>query len=161
MRILVAVDDSEASRRAVRYVGSLLSRTPDVTVTLFHVLKPMPRELLEHGGSERPDIEAALSNQLRREQRDWIRDQEERECPILQDARRAIADTGFDLARVTLQFGHEDDVAANILEAARDGKHDTIAVGRQGASGIRRMFGGGITEQLLRQAEGLALWVID
>ena len=60
MRILVAVDESENSHRAVQYVGALLRRTPDVAVTLFHVLKPMPRELLEHGGSENPAAEAKL-----------------------------------------------------------------------------------------------------
>ena len=49
IRILLAVDESENSHRVVQYVGSLLSRTPDVVVTLFHVLKPMPRGLLEHG----------------------------------------------------------------------------------------------------------------
>ena len=60
MRILLAVDESENSDRVVQYVGSLLSRTPDLTLTLFHVLKPMPRELLEHGGSENPAAEAAI-----------------------------------------------------------------------------------------------------
>jgi hypothetical protein len=49
IRILLAVDESENSHRLVQYVGSLLSRTPDVVVTLFHVLKPLPRGLLEHG----------------------------------------------------------------------------------------------------------------
>ena len=60
MRVLLAVDESENSHRVVQYVGSLLGRTPDVVVTLFHVLKPMPRELLEHGGSENPAAEARI-----------------------------------------------------------------------------------------------------
>ena len=60
-RILVAVDDSEHSGRALRYVGTLLRDTRDVRVTLFHVLKPMPRELLEHGGSEDPRVEVRLA----------------------------------------------------------------------------------------------------
>jgi hypothetical protein len=50
-RILIAVDDSEHPARALRYVGALLRDVRKVQVTLFHVLKPMPRELLEHGGS--------------------------------------------------------------------------------------------------------------
>lgn len=47
-RIAIAVDDSEYSPRALGYVGTLLRDARDVHVTLFHVLKPMPRELLEH-----------------------------------------------------------------------------------------------------------------
>ena len=57
MRILLAVDESENSRRVIQYVGSLWARRSDVVVTLFHVLKPMPRGLLEHGGSENPAAE--------------------------------------------------------------------------------------------------------
>ena len=86
MRILVAVDESESSSRAVKYVGSLLRETKDTAVTLFHVLKPMPRELLEHGGSENPTAEAGLSQQLRREQDAWLRQEAESECPILVQA---------------------------------------------------------------------------
>ncbi|MBU6435088.1 MAG: universal stress protein, partial [Nitrospirae bacterium] len=63
MRILLAIDESENSHRVVQYVGSLLRWTPDAAVTLFHVLKPMPRELLEHGGSENPAAEVQLGVQ--------------------------------------------------------------------------------------------------
>ena len=61
MRILLAIDESENAHRLVQYVGSLLGRASDVSITLFHVLKPMPRELQEHGGSENPVAEAQLS----------------------------------------------------------------------------------------------------
>ena len=161
MRILVAVDESENSLRAVRYVGSLLGRTPDVTLTLFHVLKPMPRELLEHGGAENPSVEARLGAQLRDDQRDWIRKECEAECQVLQRAFEALAESGFDTRQVALKFGHEDDIAANILEAAREGHHETIVMGRSGASRITRIFGGGVTDQLLRAAKGFAIWIVE
>ncbi|MEK6641661.1 MAG: universal stress protein, partial [Nitrospirota bacterium] len=86
MRILLAVDESENSYRVVQYVGSLLGRTSDVVVTLFHVLKPIPRGLLEHGGSENPVAEAQLSVQLRDEQEAWIRKERESECHVLMQA---------------------------------------------------------------------------
>ena len=161
MRILVAVDESENSVRAVRYVGSLLNRTPDVAVTLFHVLKPMPRELLEHGGSESPAAEAQLGVQLRQDQRDWVRQEQEANCLVLQKASDTLTACGFDTTRVTLKFGYEDNVAANILEEAREGGHETIAVGRRGTSRITRMFGGGVTDQLLRDAKGFAIWIVE
>src|SRR5687768_15085461 len=151
MRILVAIDESESSSRAVKYVGSLLHRTPDVAVTLFHVLKPMPRGLLEHGGSENPNAEAKLSEQLRTEQEAWIRQEAERECPFLIKAFEALTRSGFDRSRVALRIGHEDDIARNILEEAQNGRHETIVVGRHGSSGVKRLFGGGVTDQLLRE----------
>ena len=159
MRILLAVDESENSHRAAKYVGSLLRRTPDVAVTLFHVLKPMPRGLLEHGGSENPAVEAQMDQQLHNEQEDWIRKERESECHVLKNAFQSLKDSGFDTQRVTLKFGHEDDIARNILEEARG--HETIVVGRHGTSRIKRLFGGGVTDQLLRDAKGFAIWVVE
>jgi len=130
-------------------------------LTLFHVLKPMPRGLLEHGGAEDPSTEAQLGVQLRHDQQDWMRKKREAECQILQKACDTLAQCGFDTREVALKFGHEDDIAANILEAAREGHHETIAIGRRGASRITRMFGGGVTDQVLRDAEGFAIWIVE
>ena len=161
MRMLLAVDESESSHRVVEYVGSLLSQTPDVFVTLFHVVKPMPRGLLEHGGSENPVAEEQLSVQLRNEQQSWIRKERESECHVLKRACTTLEQFGFDMRNVSMKFGHEDDIARNILEEARSGHHDTIALGRQGTSRIKQIFGGGVTDQLLREAKGFAIWVVE
>lgn len=161
MRILLAVDESENSHRAVKYVGSLLRGTPDTAVTLFHVLKPMPRELLEHGGSENPTAEARLGQQLRNEQDAWVRNEEASESHVLKKACDTLTQSGFDRSRVALKIGHEDDIAGNILEEARNGQHETIVVGRHGTSRVKRLFGGGVTDQLLRDAKGLAIWVVE
>jgi len=161
MRILLAVDESENSHRAVKYVGSLLRRTPDVAITLFHVLKPMPRELLEHGGSENPDAEALLDQQLHNEQEAWIRKEGESESQVLNKACETLTQSGFDRSQVALKLGREEDIARNILEEAQSGNHETIVVGRHGSSRIKRLFGGGVTDQLLRDAKGFAIWVVE
>lgn len=161
MRILLAVDASENALRAVRYVGTSLHRTPDVEVTLFHVLNPMPRALLEHGGSENPDIEEALRSSLREDQKAWLKREREAECPILERASDVLERSGFDKSQIAVKFGHDGDIAQTILEEARMGSYETIVVGRTGTSGIMRIFGGGITEHLLRDARGLALWIIE
>jgi len=161
MRILVAVDESHNCSRAIQYVGSLLHNTPDIAVTLFHVSKPMPRELLEHGGSENPDAETRLSQQLHKEQEAWIRTQGAAESQVLSKACDTLIHCGLDRSQVTLKTGHEDDVARNILEEAKSGSHETIVVGRHGTSGIKRFFGGSVTDQLLRDATGLAIWVVE
>ena len=161
MRILLAVDESETSHRVVRYVGSLLGRTPHVVVTVFHVLKPMPRELLEHGGSENPAAEEELSVQLRNDQDAWIRKERESECHVLKKACEMLIEAGFDTSYLAVKYGHEDDIARNILEEARSGCYETIVVGRQGTSRIKQIFGGGVTDQLLRDAKGFAIWVVE
>ena len=160
-RILVAVDDSEHSARALRYVGTLLREARDVQVTLFHVLKPMPREFLEHGGSENPAEEVRLAMELQQDQENWVRAESVMEYPVLVNALELFGKTGFPLDRVTMKFGHEDDIAHSILDEARTGGYGTIVVSRQGSNGMKRFFGGGITDQLLRDASGYTLWVVE
>ena len=160
-RILIAVDDSEHSARALRYVGTLLRDARDVQITLFHVLKPMPRELLEHGGSENPVDEGRLATELQQDQENWVRAESVMESPILVNALELLGQTGFPLDRVALKFGHEDDIAHTILDEARTGGYGTIVISRQGSNGMKRFFGGGITDQLLRDASDYTLWVVE
>jgi nucleotide-binding universal stress UspA family protein len=160
-RILVAVDNSEHSARALRYVGTLLHDVPNVQVTLFHVLKPMPRELLEHGGSENPKDEVRLAAEFQQDQESWVRAESVTEYPILVQALELFGKTGFPLNRVSLKFSHEDDIAQTILNEARTGAYGTIVISRHGSNGMKRFFGGGITDQLLRDAAGYTLWVVE
>lgn len=160
-KFLVAVDDSDHSLRAVHYVGSVLRGLPDASVTLFHVLKPMPRELLEHGGSENPAEELRLARDLRLEQEEWVRAESAKESPILVMAAEILQQSGFPQERVTLKFGHEDNVARNILDEARTGDYGTIVVSRHGTNAKKRLLSAGITDRIVREASGLTLWVVD
>ena len=160
-RILIAVDGSEHSARALRYVGTLLRDTRDVQITLFHVLKPMPRALLEHGGSEDPAEEIRLAKKLQEDQDSWIRTESVFESPILVTALELFGKTGFPLDRVALKFGHEDDIAHTILDEARTGGYGTIVMSRHASNAIKRFFGGSITDQLLRDASGFTLWIVE
>lgn len=161
MSVLIAIDDSAYAVRVLRYAGEFLRQAPEIPVTVFHVLKPLPRKLLEHGGSENPEVEEQLSESLRQEQETWQRQEQEVESPVLARAREVLAATGLETSRVTLKFGYQDDVAANILDEARKGNYKTIVVGRQGQSGIKRLIGGGVTDHLLREATGLTLWIVE
>ncbi len=140
---------------------TLLRDTRDVQVTLFHVLKPMPRELLEHGGSEDPAEEVRLAKKLQEDQENWVRTESRFEHPILLTALELFGKTGFPLDRVNLKFGHEDDIAHTILDEARTGGYQTIVVSRHGSRRVNLFFGGGITDQLLRDASGYTLWIVE
>ncbi|MFO0698173.1 MAG: universal stress protein [Nitrospira sp.] len=160
-RILVAVDEFDHATRALHYVGTLMRDTSDVQITLFHVLKPMPRELLEHGGSEDPEAEVRLAENLKKEQENWIKSESLHAYPILAEAMEALGETGFPPDRVMLKFGHQDDIAVSILDEARSGGYGTIVVTRQGSNGLKRFFGGGIIGTLLRNATGFTVWVVE
>ena len=158
--ILIAVDDSDESARALQYVGTLLRDIRDVNVTLFHVLNPMPRELMEHGGSENPETEHHLGEQLRKDQEEWIRAEGAIEYPILVTAMERLGQTGFPLDHVTLKLGHERDIADSIMDEARAGGYGTVVVTRHGPMGGKRLFSSGIIDRLVRDLSGVAVWVL-
>ncbi|MBS0179976.1 MAG: universal stress protein [Nitrospira sp.] len=158
--ILIAVDDSDESAHTLHYVGALLRDIQEVKVTLFHVLNPMPRELMEHGGSEDPETEDHLGEKLRKDQEEWLRAEGALEYPILTKALEQLGQTGFPLDHVTLKLGYERDIADSIMDEARAGGYGTIVVTRHRSTGTKRLFGSGIIDRLLRDLSGVALWVL-
>lgn len=161
MRILVALDGSKGSSRVVTYVGRLLRDTPHIQLTLLHVLKPLPPVLREHGGSEDPDREEQLGRQLRKDRKAWYTREKKAESSILAQARARLERIGFDPARIHLKFGYDEDVALSILEEAQKGRYATIVVGRKSSSSMKRWLFGGVSRQVLREATGRVVWVVE
>src|SRR5690349_16216623 len=71
-RLLVIVDGSTASRRAVRYVGMLLGGRRGFRIFLVYPLPSLPPKLLETRGAENPAEEKRLDAGLKAAQRQWI-----------------------------------------------------------------------------------------
>lgn len=161
-RILIAADDSEYSARVLLYVGSLLREARDVQV--IPISRPEADAARTLGtwrirGTRRGEPSshriAVGSGEV------GPRGKRVTEYPILVKALELFGKTGFPLDRVTLKFGHEGDIAHTILDEARTGGHGTIVISRQGSNGLKRFFGGGITDRLLREASGYTLWVVE
>ena len=63
-RLLLAIDDTAATERAVAYVANVARGNPEFHVRLFHVLPPIPPGLLEHGGHETSDALGAAGKPI-------------------------------------------------------------------------------------------------
>lgn len=161
MRVLVAIDGSECSTRAVKYAAEMLRARPDAEVMVFHVLAPLPPQLLEHGGSEDPKKETRLETKLQKDQRDWYKREQDAEQEILQTAKTVLVQAGLDGAQIQVKLGYEDNIARNIIETARSDRYTTIVVGRHGHSGIKRFSLEGVTMHLIREGSGLTIWVVE
>ncbi len=48
-KLLIALDSSEGAWRAVEYVAETFGKTPDVQVTLLHILSGLPPALWDDG----------------------------------------------------------------------------------------------------------------
>ena len=158
MKVLLALDSSENSLKAARYVADILgNNSSGVSMTLFHVLHNIPPSLLESGTIEqKPDQE--------RDKEDWEKSEHSLECKCMKPVIEMLKKVGFDDSRIEEKHfapRPELDVAHVILEECERGDYDTIIMGKRGHSSYSRFFTGSVTEKVVRHAKGRAVWVIE
>ena len=70
--ILIAMDDTEATERAVTYVATIIDGHRGFRVCFFHVFAPLPPKLVEFGGSEDPQEEEKREVDLKAVRAQWM-----------------------------------------------------------------------------------------
>lgn len=161
--LLVGVDGSDSSIRSVSYVAEIIGDREDFHVVLFHILPPIPPELLEFGGAEDPATEQKLDETLKKEQAQWIEDAKKAAEPILDNAKTILYRIGVLPAMVSIVFAqsiHRPDIVRELIEGAHKGNCGTIVVGQESYTSFKEMFHHHVGEELAHQARGLAIWVI-
>ena len=154
LNVLIPLDGSKLSRTIIPHVRRVLAKEQS-RITLLRVAEPPisitgapPRPMAL--GWTRPmyaearDIEYArhpiYSSQLEQNTRAEI------ERQLLED-QHALQQDGFDVS-ISIRFG---DPADEIADVARREKVDMIAMATHGATGLRRLLLGSVTEQVLSQ----------
>lgn len=161
-RILVAVDGSETSRQAARWVARRENRS-DSAITLWHALEPVPVAPFvwdpgAAGVQVWSEIEKASTEALK------IRDEERKAADELFESIIAdMAKEGVPRSRVksTLQarvLGH--DVASLIIQAVQDGRFDEVVVGRRGLGRFREWLLGSVSNRLVHHLKGGAVTIV-
>jgi universal stress protein A len=131
-KILVPLDFSEASARALRYAVDLANRY-DATLELVHVFDVAAHGLPDPMLLDPKQFETAI-NMLHEE---------------LAAAKRAAAAGGIELVDTALLHGKP---AAEILKRAQEGSFDLIVLGTHGRSGLKHLLIGSVAELIVRSA---------
>lgn len=145
--ILIAVDDSDNSRRAVQYVGYLLGNMKAVHVTLLHVI-PEPDE------DYFPEDE---QKQL------WLKKYREKLEAILDEYAQMLVADGFteDAVEKRLPLRYCPSMAECILAERDERQYGTIVVGRQGLSRKEEFLFGSISSKIVNHARRCTVWVVE
>jgi nucleotide-binding universal stress UspA family protein len=160
--ILIAVDGSIGSRRTVGYVADLIGDATGFRVRLLHL--ELPPRMLEWGGSEDAKTEAKVSSAR---ERDYERLEKETIATAkteLKGLTDLFADRGIPLESVLVQFEEPLDptqIAAHVLATAAEKRCGTIVLGQHAFTGLRRLFGHHVAEDVLQGAKGRAVWVVE
>ncbi len=161
-KILVAVDESEASEHAFEYAVRVARDLKNSRLTLFHVGPAIPAEILEYDklpgeGSWEEKLEEhrmAVDDYERRERID----EEGHFTQLRSRARKlGIADTQIDADVCADMNG----ISNEILLKAQQGGYEAICLGRNQRGALKGLITAHITDEVLRRAGGRAVWIIE
>lgn len=161
-RLLIAVDDSEASHKAVAYVASMIGGRPGYHVCLLHGFPPVPP--FEHGGSEIPLLEEMLDAKLQKKRAEWLRREQQSAQPMVDRAKAALRDAQVPENAIATKFSAAstvDSLVNEILEAGHKENCDTIVVGRETFTVLDRIFRRHVADDLIRRGRGYTIWVVE
>jgi nucleotide-binding universal stress UspA family protein len=146
-KILLAVDASENSRRAVSYVSQMIGGLKGFNVIFMHVINP-PEEDFFPSPSEHDN---------------WLQQYRFKIESLLEKYRQILIRDGFDPKALALRIviRNRPSIAECILEEQNRLGCSTIVVGRQGLSRSEEILFGSVSSKLVSHAKSCTVWIVE
>ncbi|MGW8303874.1 MAG: universal stress protein [Desulfobacterales bacterium] len=149
-KILLALDGSKGSMRAVKFVGKVVD-SANCELMLCHVVRPLS---IHH-----------LSTKARfvsKHEKEWIDVSQRKIVPVFIEAKKQLMLAGVSEENLSSEIlTDESSRAAAIVKAAGRGGYDTIAMGRRGFSSVEAFPSGRVCRKILHFAFRPALWIVN
>jgi nucleotide-binding universal stress UspA family protein len=157
-KLLIPVDGSAGSMRAVEYVAETFGHMPEVNIVLLHILPKLPPAMWDDGH--------ILSEEEHKEREEVIEEWEEQEEKpwegIINEAREKLIQGGIAAEAVQIKYQPTySDTADDILDEAVLEQCSTIVIGRHGTTGAKKLFMGSVSKKVVNHAKGIAVTVVD
>jgi nucleotide-binding universal stress UspA family protein len=145
--LLIAVDETESSRRAVLYVADFLGGFPGFRVTLLSVIAEPEEDFFDSSEEENA----------------WIRNKIDVTNKMLENYRQILIQSGFseDKVRYRACVGEAKAFSEAILETRCDLSCCTIVVGRHHKSKTEEFLFGSTSSKLIHEAKSCSVWVVE
>jgi nucleotide-binding universal stress UspA family protein len=147
-RILVAVDETETSRRALRYLGEISGCSEGLEICLLHVYPEPPPTYLREGHT------AA----------EYQQEREGRAQALFAAATELLVGYRIPAAAIrtdTRMATTRTPISGVILEARAEGGYGTVVVGKRGVSKAEEFLFGSISNAVVRNSNGFTVWVVS
>ncbi len=145
--LLLAVDESANSRRAVMYVADFFGSYRDVFVSLLTII-------------QEPSEDYFPTEEKRRR---WLEDKRQAMAGVLEEYRRILLDAGITEERVAANISVRPCVSIGdaILEEQEKLRCCIVVVGRRGISHDEEFIFGSTSNKILHHAHNCAVMVIE
>jgi len=150
-RILVALDTTPPSLKAIQYVAEIVPFVPDAQVLLLSIATGIHRAAeqlaLPDSGADLP-----LDHQHEKAQIEAIQEH----------AYQLLVERGMAPEHITRRIKViSRGIARDILDEARATESDTLVIGRRGLSKIREMVVGSVSSEIIHAGVLQAIWVVE
>ncbi len=157
-KMLIAVDGSESSLRAVEYAATQFSGLSDITITLLHVLPYPPAPLWDDGHIPTREEKEERQRAIER----WLAGQRSGTEPMFDKVINILTRHGIAIRQIEKKtISDSIDVADSILEETKDGGYQTLVLGRRGLSPVKKFLMGSVTAKIISHGAGVAVCVVD
>ena len=149
-RLMVAVDGSESSLRAVDHISFMLMGNPKVEVTFLHVMSNA-REFYEESLDEEPSAELE----------DLVTSGDKKRIDqFYSTAVKKFKDAGLSESQIDIQTVEGRRRSGKvIIEIAEKDNFGTVVIGRRGIN--KAFFTGSVSHYVINKASACALWVVS
>jgi len=145
-KILLAVDGSETSERAVRYVGKIAPLMDEAEICILNVYPEPPPDYYTQGG--RLDKYKAM--------------REERAEVMIDEAAEMLVAAGLPESRISRRIAMAEGrtISEMVLEVQAEGDFGTVAAGKRGVSKAEEFLFGSISNALARHCKNFTAWIV-
>jgi len=151
-KILVAVDDSSYSKRAIEYAAQMKEFIPDLSFIIFNV-QPTVSDYLLHDSKKDPKASAAL--------KEVIAKNEKTSKGLLDSYKSQMIKMGIDKESIdVVTQPRAMGAAKDILLYAKNILPDAIVLGRRGTSRLQEAFVGSVANTVFEHASVIPIWAI-
>lgn len=154
-KILVAVDESKHSMKAVNYVAKGMEKTG--TVTLLSII-PDPTAACGLDS-------ASLTPSFRQNRQVFCAMEDAKKDKVkefMDEAKKVLVEAGFASKDVNIKIRKKKTgIARDILKEARQGKYTTLVIGRRGLSAVKQFMMGSVSNKIVQLAKNLSVIVVD
>jgi len=149
-KILLALDGSKGSMRAVKFVGAVVD-SAGCELMLCHVVRALSIQYL-----------SSKERFVSKHEKEWIDVSQRKIVPVFIEAKKQLMQAGVSAENLSSEIlTYESSRAAAIVKAAAEGGYDTIAMGRRGFTSVEAFGTGRVCRKILHFAFRPALWIVN
>jgi nucleotide-binding universal stress UspA family protein len=148
-KILMPMDTSDTSLKAVDHVGFMIDGLPGIEIMFYHVLPGL-------GFFSAEEVDLSDEEDM------WMKKEAEEIYAVFRRAKKMLSAAGVPEKQIKCKIKKgSTNIARDILREAQRQDSGTIVMARRGVSKPRDFFMGSVSSKILASAENLAVWIVS